>query len=110
MAHHLRTSNGSGLVPFVGRRSQRLRAMRVNQRQLAEEAISDFASVANRRLEAAGCVGRTGLRQIQTTTAVEEALGRMTMMAVSRLEAASNLITIGICEIISSTMERLAVV
>jgi hypothetical protein len=98
------------LVPFAGRRSERLRAIRIQNRELAEEAISDFSSVQHRRIEAAGCVGRAGLRQIQTTAAVEEALGRMTMMAVSRLEAASNLITIGICEIISSTMERLAVV
>jgi hypothetical protein len=110
MAHHLiNTATGSSLVPIAASRLLRRRWQQAaSPRQLAELAISDFAAVQHRRLEAAGCVGRAALRQIAKTSDLEGILGRLSPLAVSRLEGASNLITMGIAEILDSTMERLA--
>jgi hypothetical protein len=110
MAHHLT----QGLVPAglmpprAARRLAMQGSVREGQRQLAESAISDFAAVQHRRLQAAGCVGRAAMRQVALTCDVEGLLGRASPLAVTKLEGISNLIALGIAEVVQSTMERLS--
>lgn len=110
MVHHLSQELApAGLVPpRAARRLAIQRSMREGQRQLAESAISDFAAVQHRRLQAAGCVGRAAMRQVALTCDVEGLLGRGSPLAVTKLEGISNLVALGIAEVLQSTMERLS--
>lgn len=109
MAHDLGSAEGTALVPWTDRRASRRLATQASQRRLAEMFISDFAAVQHRRIQAAGCTGRAALRQVALTSDLEGVLGRNSPLAVSRLEGISNLITMGLAEIVQSTMERLAI-
>lgn len=106
MAHSLipRDESSSGLP----RRFRRAYRGLLNETDAQEAMVSMIAAVQTRRLRAMGCTGRTALSEIARTSQAEQTLGTLVPLAVTKLEGVSNLVAVGLAQIVQDTIERLS--
>lgn len=91
----------------LSRQAQRNLAQLDEQTEYAVAVVQATAEVQAAKVDAVGFVAQRAMQDVAFLSQVEQTLGQMVPLAVSRLQAIGDLATLGIGQVVTDTVTRL---